>query len=107
MTGLDSFPTNRYLPLGSLVIKLGCAPVLNCEFEISASEPVLPIEYAKRFPEDWSFATYKYFPELSISKAVGPVSVCPIGEPGNAVSDPSALILNSEMDLSILFAVYR
>ena len=81
--------------------------MLNCEFEISVSEPSLPIEYAKRFPEDWSLATYKYFPELSISKAVGPVSVCPIGEPGNAVSDPSALIVNSEMELSSLFPVRK
>ena len=98
-------PTNRYLPLGSLAIVFGCAAVLNCEFVVNkVNDPSLPTEYACRF---WLFATYMYFPELSISRVVGPAPVWPMGEPAKAVNDPSELILNSEIELSIVFAVYK
>jgi hypothetical protein len=42
-------PTNRYLPLGSLVIVFGCAAVLNCELEFKVNDPSLPTEYACKF----------------------------------------------------------
>ena len=41
-----------------------------------------------------------------MSKFTGPLNVSPIGEP-TAVRDPSALIVNVEMLLSCLFAVYK
>lgn len=44
ITGLDWFPTNKYLPLGSLAMELGCAAVVNCEVESSVRDPSLPTE---------------------------------------------------------------
>jgi len=97
-------PTNRYLPLGSLITVFGCAAVLDCEIVFKVSDPSLPTEYVCRF---WLFATYMYFPELSIKRAVGLGPVCPMGEPAKALSDPSELTLNSEIEPSSVFAVYK
>ena len=107
MAELDWFPTNRYLPLGSRAMEFGCAAVLNFELDARVSEPSLPMEYARRFPADSLLTTYMYFPEFSMSKATGPFPVSPIGEPDNGARDPSGLIVNSDIELSSLFAVYR
>jgi hypothetical protein len=48
MTGLDWFPTNRNLPLESVAMTVGDAPVPNGEFVKRVNPPSEPTEYAPK-----------------------------------------------------------
>src|ERR1700757_4960819 len=48
-----------------------------------------------------------YFPDFSMRSATGPIYGRAMGEPATGTNDPSALMVNSEIALSILFAVYK
>lgn len=104
--GVDWLPTNKYFPLGSPAMKLGCAPVLNCELACRLRPPFDPMENTVKFAEPW-FATYINFPDFSIMSAMAPVYGWPSGDPGKGLNEPSELMLNSETVLSILLAVYK